>query len=242
MKAEWKDRRLLLLACLLIAGIPFGQETAPLYSYGQFSLIDKLTLGLTGTTALLIFKPNAMFISCWALVLCTLVVRRRGIAAYAIAVIPTIFILWACFAEATRTVSGTMAANAPFYFYRETGLVLAPKVSYMYFPDVLPMLFLLVLMLGLMAATVYLALGHSVTAAMALSALLGSFLLKMAMAFSPVLAQTGEITMLPVYAAVIYTALLCVRSCGEAGMQRRAMRLSMGFCTVMSVLNLLRLL
>ena len=230
---------MLFLGIFLAASIPFRQESVNLYSFGQYSLLDKLNLGLTGTTARLIFLPNALLISGWALVVLVVIARRRGTMAYLITAVPALFLLRVLFAEATSELNGLAASNAPFLWYQDSGLILGPEVAYYYFPYTLPMLFQLICILGLMAAGVYMAIGSRKEAVYALLALLISFLLRILLAFHSDLAQIGEIAMMPVYYAVIFSLLLCVRDCNTDGSRKWPVRVIYSTCAVSGVVNLL---
>ena len=50
-----------------------------LRDYGQFTLIDKLDIGLTSTEALLIYTFNPILFACGAVVCATVFARRRGV-------------------------------------------------------------------------------------------------------------------------------------------------------------------
>ena len=191
-----------------------------LRDYGQFSLIDKLSIGLTSTTALLIYTVNPVLIAAGALVASTILARRRGLAAYALAGALSLFVLRAYAADLTGAVSGLSGSNAPFALMQGYALKLGPEGITRAGGVTLLMLFLTVAALGLMALMLYLSLGHRPLAGACVLVFAIGFAARMALSLSPTVVESGERTMLPLYGAMMLCALLCVRDCAKDGARR----------------------
>ena len=191
-----------------------------LRDYGQFSLIDKLSIGLTSTTALLIYTVNPVLIATGALVASTILARRRGLAANALAGALSLFVLRAYAAGLTGAVSGLSGSNAPFALMQGYALKLGPEGITRAGGVTLLMLFLTVAALGLMALMLYLSLGHRPLAGACVLVFAIGFAARMALSLSPTVVESGERTMLPLYGAMMLCALLCVRDCAKEGAGR----------------------
>ena len=188
-----------------------------LRDYGQFTLIDKLSIGLTSTTALLIYTVNPVLLATGALVVSTVPARRRGLAANAAAALLSLFVLRAYAADLTGAVSGLSASNAPFALMRGYSLKLGPEGLTRAGGATLLMLFLTVAALGLMALMLYVSLGHRPLAGACVLIFAIGFAARMALSFSPTVVESGERTMLPLYGAMMLCALLCLRDCEKDG-------------------------
>lgn len=188
-----------------------------LRDYGQFSLLDKLSIGLTSTTALLIYTVNPILLAAGALITSTILARRRGLAAYALAGALSLFVLRAYAAGLTGAVSGL---NAPFALMQGYALKLGPEGITRAGGLTLLMLFLTVAALGLMALMLYLSLGHRPLAGACVLVFAIGFAARMALSLSPTVVESGERTMLPLYGAMMLCALLCVRDCAKDGARR----------------------
>ena len=192
-----------------------------LRDYGQFSLIDKLSIGLTSTTALLIYTVNPILLATGALVASTILARRRGPAAYALAVALSLFVLRAYAADLTGAVCALSGSNTPFALMQGYALKLGPEGIARAGGLTLLMLFLTVAALGLMALMLYLSLGHRPLAGACVLVFAIGFAARMALSLSPTVVESGERTMLPLYGAMMLCALLCVRDCAKEGAGRR---------------------
>ena len=191
-----------------------------LRDYGQFTLIDKLSIGLTSTTALLIYTVNPVLLATGALVVSTVPARRRGLAANAAAALLSLFVLRAYAADLTGAVSGLSGSNYPFALMQGYTLKLGPEGITRAGGVTLLMMFLTVAALGLMALMLYVSLGHRPLAGACVLIFAIGFAARMALSFSPTVVESGERTMLPLYGAMMLCALLCVRDCGEEGARR----------------------
>ena len=191
-----------------------------LRDYGQFSLIDKLSIGLTSTTALLIYTVNPILLATGALVASTILARRRGPAAYVLAGALSLFVLRAYAADLTGAVSALSGRNMPFALMQGYALKLGPEGITRAGGVTLLMLFLTVAALGLMALMPYLSLGHRPLAGASVLVFAIGFAARMALSLSPTVVESGERTMLPLYGAMMLCALLCVRDCAKDGARR----------------------
>ena len=191
-----------------------------LRDYGQFSLIDKLSIGLTSTTALLIYTVNPILLATGALVASTILARRRGPAAYVLAGALSLFVLRAFAADLTGAVSALSGRNMPFALMQGYALKLGPEGIARAGGLTLLMMFLTVAALGLMALMLYLSLGHRPLAGACVLVFAIGFAACMALSLSPTVVESGERTMLPLYGAMMLCALLCVWDCGEEGARR----------------------
>lgn len=199
-----------------------------LRDYGQFSLIDKLSIGLTSTTTLLFFTWNPVLLATGALVLCTVMARRRGVVAVIMAFLPLGFMV---FLEAVCQVDGLGFLSN----YRGYVLQLGPeRIGW---AGQMEIMFIIVTMLGLMALSLYLSIGHRPLAGAAVFAFAIGFAARMALAFSPTVVESGERTMLPLYGAMMLAALLCLRDCEEEGAGRSLVLLAAAVCAVLAAVN-----
>ena len=188
-----------------------------LRDYGQFTLIDKLSIGLTSTTALLIYTVNPVLLATGALVVSTVPARRRGLAANAAAALLSLFVLRAYAADLTGAVSGLSGSNYPFALMQGYALRLGPEGITRAGGVTLLMMFLTVTALGLMALMLYVSLGHRPLAGACVLIFAIGFAARMALSFSPTVVESGERTMLPLYGAMMLCALLCLRDCEKDG-------------------------
>lgn len=208
-----------------------------LRDYGQFSMIDKLSIGLTSTTALLIYTYNPILLSCGAVVGATVTARRRGKVAHVLVLLPAVFVLRAFFAYFTYYSNGLAGVNRPFSSMYTYSLLLGPQGI----GDGVRMVMLgiTVCMLGLMALSLYLSIGHRPLAAGAVFAFAIGFAARMALSFSPTVVESGERTMLPLYGAVMLCALLCVRDCRGEGARRWPLFAAGAICLLLAAANLM---
>ena len=208
-----------------------------LRDYVQFSLVDKLSAGLTSTTALLFYTYCPVLLVCGALVGATVSARRRGLAAHAIVLCAAAFVLRAYLAQFTRASSGLAGSNRPFLMMCDYSLLLGPEnignIVYMI------MVFASVCVLGLMALALYLSIGHRPMALCAVFAYALGFAARMALSFSPTVVESGERTMLPLYGAMMLCSLLCVRDCEKEGARRWPRIVAIVICAVVAGMNVL---
>ena len=187
-----------------------------LRDYGQFSFIDKLSIGLTSTTALMIYTYNPILLACGAVTCSTLTARRRGVLAHVLAGLTALFVLRAFMAYFTYYSSGLAGANAPFTAMYSYSLILGPEgLAKGFMP--MAMMFVTVAVLGFMALTLYRSIGHRPLAAVSVFAFAIGFAARMALSFSPTVVESGERTMLPLYGAMMLCSLLCLRDCKAEG-------------------------
>ena len=185
-----------------------------LRDYAQFSLIDRLSVGLTSTTALLFFTNCPfllLFTLCTAL---TALARRRGALAL-LAVLPLAIPLLGALCGGWSS-SASWAGS--LYLYGDFSLQLGP--ARIGLPGHLPAMGALVALLGLIALSPYLSLGHRGSAACAAFAYALGFAARMAVSLSPSVVESGERTMLPLYAGMMLCALLCVKDADRDGSRR----------------------
>lgn len=201
-----------------------------LRDYGQFTLIDKLSIGLTSTTALLFYADCPVLLVCGVLVCLTVVARRRGILASALALLPLGFIL---FLQETQNSSGM----AFVHHYASYVLQLGPER--IQWDGQLAVMFVLIVMLGIIALSLYLSVGHRPMALCAVFAYAIGFAARMALSLSPTVVESGERTMLPLYGALMLCSLLCVRHCPEDGSRRWPLVIAVLICAVAAGMNVL---
>lgn len=223
-----------------------------LRDFGQFTLIDKLSIGLTSTTALLFFWKNPMLAACGACVAAAMVSRRRGPGALgAVGVIAAAYVFLALIAplldvpfahyygytlqlgahmyaglsaRAVGVMAATVLLGAAMLTLRgwKSGACAAAMIAVvilgmMNVPSPVMVMFMLVLLLGMMALSLYLCIGHRTTAAAAVLAYGIGFAARLALSFSPTVVESGERTMLPLYGAMMLCALLCAKDCRQEG-------------------------
>lgn len=206
-----------------------------LRDYAQFSLIDKLSIGLTSTTALLLYTHCPMLLACGALVGSTVTARRRGFCAHVIVLAVSTFVLRAYLAHFTRMSSGLVGINALFLSMQDYTLLLGPL--HIGDPVYMIMVFASVCVLGLMALALYLSLGHRPMALCAVFAYAMGFAARMALSFSPTVVESGERTMLPLYGAMMLCSLLCVKECGKDGLKRWPLLTAIAILVVIAGMN-----
>ena len=183
-----------------------------LRDYGQFTLIDKLDIGLTSTAALLIYTFNPVLLGCGAVVCATVFARKRGIRAKLMVLLVTGFILRAFLADKTRSAAWLAAGNAPFNEMQSYALLLV-------------------------AVSLYLSIGERPLAACAVFVFALGFAARMAMSFSPTVVESGERTMLPLYGAMMLCALLCLRDVREEGGRKRPVTAAYVVCGLVAAAN-----
>lgn len=217
-----------------------GQSVAivNLRDYGQFSFIDKLSIGLTSTTALLFYTYNPILLACGAAIGATVTARRRGAFAHVLVLAVSLFVLRAFFAYFTLRISGLASANRPFAAMYSYALILGPDgigqgVS-------MVMMFITVSALGLMALALYLSIGHRPLSAAAVFVYAVGFAARMALSFSPTVVESGERTMLPLYGAMMLCALLCVKDCKREGARRWPLDLAGSIALAIALANVAR--
>ena len=171
-----------------------------LRDYGQFSLIDKLSIGLTSTTSLLLFYWNPLLWIFGTGVLAKCIADRRGAAACLAAALPLLF---AGTLPLLRQVDFLSDHIGRFGTY-----VLQAGPAQIGNDGQLQMLFAVVLLLELMAFSGMFALGKR-PAAGAFVLIFGLGLaMRMAVSFSPTVVESGERTLLPLYGCMMLCVLL----------------------------------
>ena len=210
-----------------------SMEIVNLRDYMQFSLIDKLSIGLTSTTALLFYTVCPVLLVCGALVGATVSARRRGVLAHVLVLGAAAFVLLSYLAQDMPDAAG----SEPFVMMRSYSLLLGPEnignAVYMV------MLFASVCVLGLMALALYLSIGHRPLALCAVFAYAMGFAARMALSFSPTVVESGERTMLPLYGAMMLCSLLCVRDCEKEGARRWPLVIAVVVCLIAAGANVL---
>lgn len=201
-----------------------------LRDYLQFSLVDKLSICMTSTTLLLFFTVCPVLLACGALTLSTVVARRRGLLAALMTLAPMAF---SAFYLNTRRISGVAFLS---YYYSYV-LQLGPER--IQWGGQLAIMFVLIVLLGLMALSFYLSLGHRPAAICAVFAYAVGFAARMALSFSPTVVESGERTMLPLYGALMLCSLLCVRDCRAEGARRWPLVLGIAVCVILAGMNVL---
>ncbi len=198
-----------------------------LRDYGQFSLVDKLSIGLTSTATLLFFTYCPLLLVCWGVVTTTVWARRRGAMAAA-SLLP---VLWMAAILLTRHV-GVLQGLWEFGDYT---LKLGPKGI----GNVNNLLVMgaVICALGVMALSLYLSIGHRPLAIVAVLVFAIGFGARMALSFSPTVVESGERTMLPLYGAMILCALLCARDCRQEGGRRLPLCVAGALVLVVAGLN-----
>jgi len=224
----WRERRVrpLLAAILAVAAAELAVhllcpgnalraresiQLVNLRDYGQFSLIDKLSIGLTSTTALLFFTYNPLLLGCWAVVAATMLARSRKLSGALTAAAVAGYVPFIGLLEARRLPDDVL-------HYGQYVLQLGPEGIDR--PLRMAVMAMLIALLGLMALSLYLSIGHRPLAAVCVFAFALGFAARMALAFSPTVVESGERTMLPLYGAMMLCALLCVRDCARDGSRR----------------------
>ena len=205
-----------------------------LRDYGQFTLIDKLDIGLTSLTALLIYTFNPVLASCGAVVLATVIARRRGRAAALAVGLTAAFVLRAWLA--TSGLSGWSANNRPFEAMYSYNLLYGPDGVGQ--PLRWQMLAATIIALGMMALSLYLSIGHRPLAAAAVFVFALGFAVRLVMGFSPTVVESGERTMLPLYSAMMLSALLCQRDVSAEGGRGKPMAAAYALCALLAAANI----
>jgi len=200
-----------------------------LRDYEQFSIIDKLSIGLTSTTALMFFTYCPMLMACGALILATLPVHRRGAAALILAQAPLSFMLF---------VEWMRSAEEIEILRRFSTYVLQLGPERIQWNGQMEMMFVLIVLLGMMALTLYLSLGHRPLAASAVMIFAIGFAARMVLSFSPTIVESGERTMMPLYAAMILCTLLCVKECQTEGKRQWPMYIAGAVVFYVTVTNI----
>ncbi len=203
-----------------------------LRDYAQFSLIDKLSVGLSSTGAILFFGNNPVLIACAGCVLCAAAARRRSLPALLVCAAP---LAMAALCRAAWRM-GETGPLAPLAAYGAFVLQLGPERILL--PGRMAAMALLAVALGLCLLGVYLALGHRPAAACGAFALALGFAARMAVSLSPTVIESGERTMLPLYGAMMLAALLCLRDCRGDGSRRWPVAAAFALCTLLAALNL----
>lgn len=198
-----------------------------LRDYGQFSFVDKLSIGLSSTTALLLFTYNPLLLAVSGCVVCAALARKRSTWEVILAAAPAVFAL---LMTAGRFPEGTLDNTV-----REFGsytLMLGPRYAG---GTHAAMMFAVVVILGLMALALYLAIGHRPLAACAVFVFALGFGARMALSFSPTVVESGERTMMPLYGAMMLCALLCLRDAPR----RWPTAAALGLCLLLCAQNFL---
>ncbi|MGN0775211.1 MAG: DUF6056 family protein [Candidatus Ventricola sp.] len=210
-----------------------------LRDYGQFSLVDKLSCGLTSTATLLFFTYCPMLLSCGAVVVLTIVARRRGAAAYLLTLPVAGMLLLAWRPGVMERIDGV-----PEWMdflrcgeFNDYVLQLGPERIGML--SLLTM-FKIIIMLGLMALALYLSIGHRPMSLAAVFAFALGFAARMALSFSPTVVESGERTMLPLYGAMMLCSLLCARDCKTDGSRRWPLAAAYAVCAAAAAMNVAR--
>lgn len=207
-----------------------------LRDYGQFSLIDKLSCGLTSTATLIIFTYCPVLLSCGAVVASTIAARRRGAAAYLLT-LPVVCMLVLGWLPDTMGQTGGVSEWISFLRggeFNDYVLQLGPERI-----GVLSLLtmFKTIVLLGLMALALYLSIGHRPMALAPVFAFAIGFAARMALSFSPTVIESGERTMLPLYGAMMLCSLLCVRDCKTDGSRRWPLAAAFAVCIAAAAMN-----
>lgn len=217
-------------------GLRAQQEIAyvNLRDYGLFSLIDKLSIGLTSTTALLFFTYNPILLASGAGVAGSLIARKRN----ALCLLPAALVLAVHMGkQMIPHTAGDEGVLAALNEYGSYVLQLGPQR--IQWSGHMGMMFLIVTMLGMMALSLYLSIGHRPLAAVCVFAFAIGFAARMALSFSPTVVESGERTMIPLYGAMMLCSLLCVRDCNTDGSRRWAVIAAMPVAAVFAGLNII---
>ena len=202
-----------------------------LRDYAQFSLVDRLSIGLTSTASLLFFEDCPMlvlFVACMAL---TALARRRGLLALVAALPLALPILCAL----CRSIPGLGDSLEALLQYRAFVLQLGPERIGE--PGRLPVMAALIAALGLMALSPYLSLGHRRASACAAFSFALGFAARMALSLSPSVVESGERTMLPLYAGMMLCALLCLKDCDRDGSRRAPVVAACAVAALLAAMN-----
>ena len=101
----------------------------------------------------------------------------------------------------------------------------------------MPMMVCIVCVLGVMALSLYLSIGHRPLAACAVFALALGFAARMALSFSPTVVESGERTMLPLYGAMMLCAVLSLRDVRAEGGRRWPVLAAFFCCAMLDAAN-----
>jgi len=186
-----------------------------LRDYDQYSLVDKLSIGLTSTPGILVYRYCYVLLATGMVIAGTIIARRRGMAAS----FPMLFVfVFQGIAKFLPRIEAENVLFMPVRQYRAFDLQLGPE--HIGEPSQMIMMFISIMLLGLMALTLYLSIGHRSLSAAAVMVFAIGFAARMALSFSPTVVESGERTMLPLYGAMILCALLCVKDCRKEGAKR----------------------
>lgn len=200
-----------------------------LRDYGQFSLVDKLSIGLTSTTALLFFTYNPLLLGCGAAVAASILARRRDGAGALMAAAVAGYVPWINSLAGNRLPSEILG-------YRLYVLQLGP--AGIDEPLRVAVMFVLVAVLGLMALSLYVSIGHRPLASVCVFAFALGFAARMALSFSPTVVESGERTMLPLYGAMMLCSLLCLRDCRSDGSRRWPVAVAFAVFALLTAANI----
>ena len=206
-----------------------------LRDYGQFTLVDKLDIGLTSTQALLIHTFNPILLACGAVVCATVWARRRDVGAKLTVLLTVAFILCAFWADRASSMGRLSDVFAPFNAMRSYALLLGAAgcgecVRFV-------MLALSNMALGFMAVSLYLSIGDRPLSACAVFVFALGFAARMAISFSPTVVESGERTMLPLYGAMMLCALLCLRDVRDEGGKNAPIAAAYVVCALTAAAN-----
>lgn len=183
-----------------------------LRDYGQFSLIDRLSIGLTSTLALMFFTFNPILRLFGVTGVAANASQRRGVLAVLIAALPLLFMEALPVLKEVGPFAGTVRQFGTYV------LQLGPEGIAQ--PLRMPLLFAAVCFLGLMAVTMAQALGRRPMALICVFLYALGFASRMAVSLSPTVVESGERTMLPLYGMLMLCMLLLLRECRAEGRRR----------------------
>ena len=172
-----------------------------LRDYGQFTLPEKLSIGLTSTAQLLFYTRNRVFWICLASIFCTGLAQRRPVFLIPVCLVAPL----ACLIGRHWKVFPNMGWLARYSAYDlQTGPARILEHGQLFG------LFFWIFAVYCIAVSLYVVMGRGMRTAAAIWCYTSGFASRMVLSFSPTVVESGERTILPLYACLMLSTLLCV--------------------------------
>ena len=171
-----------------------------LRDYGQFTLPDKLSIGLSSTVRLLFYTRNRQFWICLALIFLTAVAKRKPLWAYPVCLLAP----FACLLGRKWQMFGIGWLARYSAYDLQTGPARILEKGQLFG------LFFWILSVFSIALSLYIVLGYGRRSVAAIFSYASGFAARMVLSFSPTVVESGERTILPLYACLMLAALFCV--------------------------------
>ena len=177
-----------------------------LRDYGQYTLPDRLSIGLSSTVRLLFYTRNRPFWICLALIFSAALAAGKSLRLMPVCLVAP----FACaFGRNWKKLSenGWLARYSAYDLQTGPARILEDGQLFG--------LFFWIMALFCVAVSLYIALGNGKRAAAAICCYAAGFASRMTLSFSPTVVESGERTILPLYVSLMLAALLCVTALPE---------------------------